>query len=153
MPNSFPGQADEVLALNTFVKLMRAGDSVLSRVHRHLHEWQLTVSQFGVLEALMHLGAMSQKELAGKILCSSGNLTMVIGNLEKRGLVSRQRSAIDQRVFLVHLTPAGVCLMNEIFPKHVEVIKQEFSILTADEKVSLGKLCKILGRQERGHSF
>lgn len=149
MPSAFQGQADEILALNTFIKLMRASDSVVSRVHRHLDEWELTVSQFGVLDALMHLGAMRQKDLAHKILRSSGNLTMVIGNLEKRGLVRRERSISDRRVIVVYLTTEGECLINEIFPKHVEIIKKEFSILTADQQIELGDLCRILGKQER----
>jgi MarR family transcriptional regulator, 2-MHQ and catechol-resistance regulon repressor len=149
MPSAFPEQADEMLALNTFIKLMRAGDAVLSRVHRHLDEWGLTISQFGVLDALLHLGAMSQKELADKILRSSGNLTMVIGNLEKRGLVRRERSVSDRRVLLVYLTTEGESLINEVFPKHVEIIKEEFSILTLEEKIELGNLCGILGKQRR----
>jgi MarR family transcriptional regulator, 2-MHQ and catechol-resistance regulon repressor len=149
MPSAFQGQADEILALNTFIKLMRASDSVVSRVHRHLDEWGLTVSQFGVLDALIHLGAMSQKDLAHKILRSSGNLTMVIGNLEKRGLVRRERSTLDRRILVVYLTTEGEYLINKIFPKHVEIIKEEFSILTADERIQLGHLCRMLGKQER----
>jgi MarR family transcriptional regulator, 2-MHQ and catechol-resistance regulon repressor len=149
MPSNFQGQADEMLALNIFIKLMRAGDCVASRVHRHLDEWGLTISQFGVLDALLHLGATSQKDLAQRILRSSGNLTMVIGNLEKRGLVRRERSTSDRRVLLVYLTTEGEYLINEVFPKHVEIIKNEFSILTDEEKIELGHLCKILGKQER----
>ena len=87
MAKKFRGNGREVTALNTYVKMMRAVESLTARVHRHLSSVGLTVSQFGVLEALYHLGPLSQREIGQKILRSSGNITLVIDNLEKRGLV------------------------------------------------------------------
>jgi MarR family transcriptional regulator, 2-MHQ and catechol-resistance regulon repressor len=148
MSSAFPGSPDEMIALSTFVKLMRAGESVMMRVHRHLDDYGLTISQFGVLDAIFHIGSMSQKDLAQKLLKSGGNLTMVIDNLEKRGLVKRIRSAVDRRVINVSLTEAGEALIRQIFPKHVAIIKQEFSILTSAQQIELGDLCRIVGKQE-----
>lgn len=71
-------------ALNVFVKLMRASNTVNTRIHGHLKEDNLTVSQFGVLEALYHLGPLSQSELGIKILKSNANLTTVVDSLEKK---------------------------------------------------------------------
>ncbi len=51
----------------------------------------LTESQFGVLDSLFHLGPMKQKEIGKKILKSGGNITMVINNLEKRGIGSEKK--------------------------------------------------------------
>lgn len=110
---------------------------------------ELTVSQFGVLEALLHLGPMCQRELGQKILKSSGNITMVVDNLEKQGLVIRQRDGEDRRFVTVHLTEEGSRLIGEIFPRHVAAIVEEMSILTAVEQEELGHLCRKLGRQER----
>jgi MarR family 2-MHQ and catechol resistance regulon transcriptional repressor len=87
----YKGTKDEVRALGTFVKLVRAAESVTARIHRHLIDTGLSVSQFGVLEALFHVGPLSQAEIAKKILRSTGNITMVIDNLEKRDLVKRER--------------------------------------------------------------
>ena len=99
---------DAVRALNTYVKLMRAAESVTARTHRHLATLGLTLSQFAVLEALYHLGPLSQRQIGQKILRSSGNITMVIDNLEKRGLAQRKRSETDRRYFIVHLTHEGL---------------------------------------------
>lgn len=148
MPSAFQGSSDEVIALNTFIKLMRASESVMARVHRHLDEYNLTISQFGVLDVLLHLGSMRQKDLAQKILKSGGNLTMVLDNLEKRDLVIRERSATDRRATVVSLTTSGEALVKKIFPTHVAIIKQEFSILTSEQQVQLGNLCRKLGKQE-----
>ena len=135
----------EARALNTYVKLMRAAESLTARVHRNLSLAGLTVSQFGVIEALFHLGPLSQNEIGQKILRSSGNITMVIDNLEKRKLVKRKRNQVDRRSFIIHLTDAGQKLISDIFPSHAKLIADELNILTAKEQQILGNLCKKLG--------
>ena len=141
----FQGTEKEMKALNTYVKLMRAAESMTARAHEHLSSAGLTISQFGVLEALYHRGPLSQKEIGQKILRSSGNITMVIDNLEKRSLVRRERDQHDRRSFIVHLTEAGKKLIRKIFPPHAAVITLEMSALTAAEQKTLGVLCRKLG--------
>jgi MarR family 2-MHQ and catechol resistance regulon transcriptional repressor len=140
---------EERLALRTFVKLVRAAETITVRVHRHLADANLTPSQFGVLEALLHLGPLCQKDLGAKILKSSGNLTLVLDNLEKRGLVLRERGVKDRRFITVSLTADGDKLIRAIFPRHVRAITEEMRVLTNAEQDELGRLCRIVGRQER----
>ena len=147
MQQRYEGSTDESRALKTYVKLMRAAESVTARVHRHLSSTGLTISRFAVLEALYHLGPMSQREIGAKILRSSGNITMVIDNLEKAGLVKRERGQADRRFFIVHLTDKGDNLINKIFPSHAAIIAKDLSVLTAAEQDTLGRLCKKLGRK------
>ena len=132
-------------ALKTYVKLMRAAESITTRVHKHLSSAGLTVSQFGVLEAIYHLGPLSQKDLGRKILRSSGNITMVIDNLEKRRLVRRKRDTSDRRSFIVHLTGEGQKLIHKIFPSHAALITDELSVLNRNDQIILGNLCKKVG--------
>jgi MarR family 2-MHQ and catechol resistance regulon transcriptional repressor len=145
MGTRYEGSKQQVRSLDAYIKLMRAANSVTARTHRHLASSKLTVSQFAVLEALYHLGPMSQRDLGDKILKSSGNMTMVIDNLEKRKLVKRKRDRQDRRVAKVHLIDKGLRLISDIFPNHVEGIMQEMSILTASELEELGRLCRKLG--------
>lgn len=146
MPTHYVGTPEEVLALDTFIKLTRATNSVLARIaHRSTHP-DLSPSQFGTLEALYHLGAMSQTEICGKLLKSGGNTTLVIDNLEKRGLVQRRRDPEDRRVVMVELTTAGQELISAIFPRHAEVVAEEMAVLTPEEQRTLGDLCKKLGK-------
>jgi len=145
----YQGSEKEMKALNTYVKLMRAAESMTARAHEHLSSAGLTISQFGVLEALYHRGPLSQKEIGQKILRSSGNITMVIDNLEKRSLVRRERDQHDRRSFIVHLTEAGKKLIRKIFPPHAAVISSELSVLTAAEQKTLGALCKKLGLKNK----
>ncbi len=148
MGTRYLGTQEEVLALDTFIKLVRATESVSNRIHRYLAETDLTVSQFGVLEALFHLGCLYQRELAEKLLKSGGNMTLVIDNLEKRSLVKREREPDDRRCIKVCLTEKGHQLISQIFPSHVAAVVYEMSILTPDEQAELGRLCRKLGKKE-----
>ena len=120
-----------------------------NRTSHLLAEYALTESQFGALEALYFLGPMCQKEIGEKLLVTGGNMTMVINNLERRGVISRQQDPGDRRHFIVSLTEKGHQLVSEIFPKHARNIVDLMSILDADEQDQLGNLCKMLGRQTR----
>ena len=132
-------------SLNTYTKLMRAAESVTSRVHRVLAAPKLTISQFGVLEALHHKGPLCQKDIAAKILKSTGNITLVIDNLEKLGLVKRVRDSEDRRYLTVHLTETGTELIAKVFTDVEAAIVAEFAALTEEEQNILGSLCKKLG--------
>ena len=79
------GSKAETLALDAYLKLMRAADSVAARAHVALPA-HLTLTQFAALEALYHLGPLFPSELASKLLKSGGNLTLVVKNLERDGL-------------------------------------------------------------------
>lgn len=148
MGTRYRGTETEVRALDAYIKLMRAAESVSSRVCRHLAACDLTSSQFGVLETLLHLGPMNQRDLAEKLLKSGGNITLVIDNLEKRELVKRERQVEDRRCSRICLTERGKQLISQIFPSHVAVVAQEMSLLTASEQEELGNLCRRLGKPE-----
>jgi MarR family 2-MHQ and catechol resistance regulon transcriptional repressor len=89
---------------------------------------------------------MCQKDIGGKILKSSGDLTLVINNLVKRGLVQRERQARDRRFVTVTLTKSGEALIDRIMPRHVTDVTQAMNILSAEEQETLGLLCKKLGK-------
>jgi len=124
---------------------MRAAESVTSRVHRVLAEPKLTISQFGVLEVLYHKGPLCQRDIAFKILKSTGNITLVIDNLEKLGLVRRVRDNVDRRYLTVHLTETGTDLIARVFADVKTEIIKEMSSLDENEQELLGILCKKLG--------
>lgn len=145
MGTHYQGSELEKTALDTYIKLSRAADAVSSRINAHLHDLNLTISQFGILEALYHLGPLHQNELADKILKTSGNITHVVDNLEKRSLVERKRDTQDRRYVSVHLTDAGHDLIAGFFPQHVAKVVEEFSVLSAEEMALLAKLSKKVG--------
>lgn len=146
MPTHYAGSQTERLALDTLIKLMRASGTVSARLLAPLQkEHGITESQLGVLEALLHLGPMTQSRLCGKLLKSGSNLTTVLDNLERDGLVRRERDAADRRVQVVHLTDKGTSLITEVLPVHVQRVEDALSVLTEEEQRELGRLCRKLG--------
>lgn len=145
MQRTFHGNKTETDALNTYVKLVRVTEKITTATHRHLTDVDLTFSQFGVLEAIYHLGPLCQREIAKKILKSHGNITLVINNLEKRKLVKRRRNEADRRFFSIELTVEGETLIQGIFPRHVAGIVKCFAPLTAAEQHELARLSRKLG--------
>ena len=152
MPTHYQGSPHEVLALDTFVKLTRATNSLLARIHRRSPRGSLTPTQFGVLETLYHLGPLCQRQISAKLLLSTGNITHVIDILEQRGLVQRERDTNDRRYITVSLTPAGSTLIGQIFPQHASLVAREMEILTPDEQATLGSLCRKLGKNNHEHT-
>jgi len=148
MGTHYSGTESEKNTLNAFITLMRASETLNNRLNRHLSDADLTVSQFGTLEVLHHLGPLNQRTIGEKLLKSGGNITMVIDNLEKNSYVKRKKDPEDRRAVLIHLTPKGKKFIEEFFPKHLEKIKQEFSVLTESEKKTLALICKKLGLQK-----
>jgi len=112
----YVGRAAEVRALDTYIKLTRATSSVGVRLSRRLAAAELTPTQLGVLEALLHLGALGQRVLGDKLLMSGGNITTVVDNLERRRLVRRERRGDDRRHVTVHLTPRAAASSRESSP-------------------------------------
>lgn len=133
------------LAIDTFSRLMRCTNNVANDVHKHIQN-QLTVSQFGILEALALLGPVSQKELAARILKSPGNITTIINNLEKAGLVVRVLSTQDKRYYAIHLTDKGRRLIERLLPVHTEVLAKRMAVLSEEEQQTLGRLLKKLAK-------
>ncbi len=146
MPSNYEGSPTEVEALSAFINLMRAGESVAAVLQKDMTQNELTPSQFGVLEALFHLGPLFQGELAQKLLRCTGSITSVVEGLEKKGMVERRRESHDKRYVRVSLTPKGKRAIEHVFPEHVRVVVQLFGSLTREEKGELRRLCAKLGK-------
>jgi MarR family transcriptional regulator, 2-MHQ and catechol-resistance regulon repressor len=149
MGTHYNGSKKEIDALDSYIKLIRSAESLNAKINLELSEFDLTESQFGVLDALFHLGPMKHKEIGKKILKSGGNITMVINNLERRELVQRKRGEKDKRQFIIHLTSKGKNKIQSVLPTIVKKIKKHFEVLNKEEQRELQRLCKIVGLQIR----
>jgi MarR family transcriptional regulator, 2-MHQ and catechol-resistance regulon repressor len=149
MSSRHHGTARQRRALAAFINLQRAANTIQSLGMKHLDQHGLTPSQFAVLEALYHVGPLCLSDLAQKILRTSGNLTMVVDNLEKSGYVKRVPSAEDRRYVRAEITDSGRRLIASIFPQHAATIADLMSRLSADEQETLRVLCRKLGKREQ----
>ena len=132
-------------ALRMWVKLARAFATLSRLSAADIRSYGVTQAQFGVLEALGHLGPMSLGDVARKTLVSCGTTTVIVDNLAKEGLLERTPHRDDRRIKVVQLTPKGRKLFLEIFPKHAAVMAEFVAVLAEPEQERLGALLKKLG--------
>lgn len=132
-------------ALRLWIALARCYSTYSRAVACKVAEYGLTTPQFGVLEALYHLGPLSLGDLADKLLVTGGNVTYVMDRLEDQGLVYRERSPEDRRVIQAKLTEKGRSLIGGVFPGHGAFIEELSARLDGDEQETMRALLKKLG--------
>lgn len=140
---------DRERALRLWIALARCYSTYSRAVSCKVAEYGLTTPQFGVLEALYHLGPLSLGDLADKLLVTGGNVTYVMDRLEEQDLVYRERSPEDRRVIQAKLTERGRALISGVFPGHGEFIEELSGHLDAEEQDQLRALLKKLGTSIR----
>jgi MarR family 2-MHQ and catechol resistance regulon transcriptional repressor len=148
MGTKYEGTAEEILALDTYIKFVRAFDTMKSRIEAQNTISSLSGSQFGTLEMLYYLGPQTQKDIGQKLLVSKSNVVTVIDKLEARDFVKRQRGLEDRRCVFVHLTEAGRDEIEQLMPVHFGAINQEMGHLNSEEQKEFGRLCRKLGLGE-----
>lgn len=104
----------------------------------------LCLSDFGILEALLHAGPLPVNALGKKILISSGSITTAVDRLEREGLVERKSAPDDRRARIAHLTDKGAALIEELFAAHARDMEQAFAVLTDTEQKTLAVLLRKL---------
>jgi len=119
-------------------------------VQRVLSKYNLTLTQFSVLETLYHLGDMNISQMIEKTLTTAGNMTVVIKNLEKGGLIKRYKNPDDKRACHIGLTETGQELIGEVFPVHLEHLSHAFERLNTEEKKELISLFKKMSGRKTG---
>ena len=106
-----------------------------------------SLSDFAVLELLLHKGAQPVNIIGEKILLTSGSITTAVQRLEKLGLVSRERSTADARVVLVHLTDLGHQMIEPSFEEHAKDLNELFDVLDESERTQFANLMRKVGQR------
>ena len=130
------------LELSTLITFTRAEHAIHKKELETIKKSGLTTAQFGVLEALYNKGDLRIYEIIEKILTTSGNITVVIKNLEKDGLVKKNLDPKDKRSTIISITDEGKKIIEDILPDHIKNISNIFSVLTDEEKVTLINILK-----------
>lgn len=117
-----------IIALSRGLRAVHRKSETLFRSHN------LTLAQFAVLEALYHKGELTVGALIESVLSTSGNMTVVIRNLEQHGLVCRKPNPADGRSFLVCLTDRGEALIAKVFTAHMALVAESLGPITPQER-------------------
>ncbi|MCY1152996.1 MAG: MarR family transcriptional regulator [Sphaerochaetaceae bacterium] len=132
--------------LKLFIALNKAVTSFTKKTNKIVTQYDITYSQFAVLEVLYHKGALSVGEVKEKILSSSGTIAIIIKNLEKNDLIVKFQDNKDKRKYILKLTNKGMNLISEVFPKNEEMIINSMNVLNfAEQEYMLNCLKKISG--------
>jgi DNA-binding MarR family transcriptional regulator len=103
------------------MELLRTADAVWNSSRVFFERWDLSPSQFNVLNLLyLNPAGLSQTDLSRQLIMHRSNLTGLVDRLEKRDLVARREVAADRRAYSVVLTAAGSRLLREILPRYYE---------------------------------
>jgi MarR family transcriptional regulator, 2-MHQ and catechol-resistance regulon repressor len=133
-------------SLKLWVVLSRAFDAVQAHAAADIARHGLTITEFGVMEALYHKGPMLLGEVQRKILVTSGGVTYLVDRLAAKGLVERRRCDKDRRAYYAALTPEGEAVIREIFPQHAAAIDRALAGLDEAQKGQAIDLLRALGR-------
>jgi MarR family transcriptional regulator, 2-MHQ and catechol-resistance regulon repressor len=133
-------------SLKLWVVLSRAFDALQGHAAADIARHGLTITEFGVMEALYHKGPLLLGEVQRKILVTSGGVTYLIDRLVAKGLVERRRCEKDRRAYYAALTPDGDALIREIFPQHAAAIDRALGGLDEAQKEQAINLLRALGR-------
>lgn len=139
----------EQLSLDLFVALSRASKVLMEENSKKIDSYGVNATEFAVLELLFHKGEQPIQKIGQKILLQSGSMTYVINQLEKKGLLERQRCPVDKRVFYAKNTEKGNELISNVFPEHKQMITELMSVLSEEELVEMTLQLKKLGKSIR----
>ena len=104
--------------------LVRAYRSMAEVLEASVAEEGMCLSDFAVLEVLLHKGSLPISVIGEKVLLTNASMTSAVDRLEERGLVRRVSSGEDRRVRLVDLTACGRKLITDVFERHEQEIER-----------------------------
>jgi MarR family 2-MHQ and catechol resistance regulon transcriptional repressor len=130
--------------MDAYRNLVRATESVSLLLVRQMDSFGLTMSQFRVLEMLLHEGPMSQARLSEKLFREESNISVTTTNLVKGGLVARQTNEERRRKVTIRLTSEGQKLISKVYPLHANVVRAQMAALNGREQETLRRLCRTL---------
>lgn len=117
--------------------IKKTNNQILKDESELVRKYNLTPSQYGVLECLYIKGDKCINELIKSQISTSGTMTVIIKNLEKMQYVKKEIDMLDKRFFKVVLTDKGKHIVESILPERQNKLKDFADTLTAAEKQEL----------------
>lgn len=131
--------------VHLWLLLWKATRAVEQKAHASVRETGLGLTDFAILEALLHKGPLPVNAFREKVLLTSGSLTAAVDRLERMGLVERIQTPKDRRTRIVHMTAKGRKLIDRSFQEHARDIECAFSSFNKSERKVLASLLRKLG--------
>lgn len=128
--------------------LFKATKAIEDEIKKNILQYKLTITEFGVLEALYTKGALFVQELCQKVLVPNSSMTYTLDKLEKNGFISRRKDIVDKRSYQVILTQEGLEKTKKMLTEHYLFLDELINTLTLEEQELLRALLKRMGKNE-----
>ena len=132
---------------HVWLVMMKAMRALTRYAAAGIEDTGLGLSDFGVLEVLLHKGPLPVNTIGPIVDLTPGSISIAVDRLFEKGLVSRVESTEDRRVRIVALTPRGKNLIVPAFRKHAGQMKRVFSELSSEELRHLEVALKKVGKR------
>jgi MarR family transcriptional regulator, 2-MHQ and catechol-resistance regulon repressor len=132
---------------HVWLVMMKAMRALMRYAAASIEDTGLGLSDFGVLEVLLHKGPLPVNTIGPIVDLTPGSISIAVDRLVAKGLVSRVESAEDRRVRMVALTSRGKDLIVPAFRKHAGQMKRAFSELSPEELRGLEVALKKAGKR------
>src|SRR5436305_8987327 len=143
-PGTTRGQ--DASGVHVWLVFMKAFQTLIPHAAKSIERTTLGDSYFRVLEVLLHKGPLPVNTIGPKVWLTPGSISVAVDRLVKKGLVSRKDRAGDRRVRQVELTRKGRALITRGFKEHAAAMENAVSILSKNERLTLLRLLKKLGK-------
>lgn len=127
----------EDIVLRAHIELSRSLIKIRAKEIAWLADRDLTLPQFGILESLHHLGKLSVSQITKLTLSTPGNMTVIVKNLQSKGLISALSSDEDRRIKILEITDEGTKIMETIFKHHVENLTSWYDKALSEEEIKV----------------
>jgi MarR family 2-MHQ and catechol resistance regulon transcriptional repressor len=134
-----------VAATRVWVVLAKSYKAMAAFVEQRVSQQGLGLSDFMVLEVLLHKGPLTISAIGEKVLLANASMTSAIDRLEAKELVVRRSTKKDRRIRRVELTSKGERFIAEIYERHQAEIESLMSVLSPEEQISLHASLKKIG--------
>ena len=132
---------------HVWLVMMKAMRALTRYAAADIEETGLGLSDFGVLEVLLHKGPLPVNTIGPIVDLTPGSISIAVDRLFAKGLVTRVESTEDRRVRIIALTPRGKDLIVPAFRKHSGQMRRVFSELSAEELHCLEVALKKVGKR------
>ena len=139
-------KAQDTTGVHVWLVLMKAFHALAAQAEKSIDWSQLGESDFRVLEALLHKGPLPVNTIGPKVWLTPGSISVAVDRLVRKGLVSRKDDPDDRRVRTVDLTPKGRALITAVVRDHAAAMETAVSVLSKNERKTLLRLLKKLGK-------
>jgi MarR family 2-MHQ and catechol resistance regulon transcriptional repressor len=145
MKTAVASKSADVSGTHLWLVLMKAHRTLQRLATRSIEASGIGLSDFAIMEMLLHKGPQPVNEIGRRIELTSGAITTAVDRLESRGIVTREAHDTDRRARIVRLTPRGKDQAAKAFASHRKAMDLAATGLSKAERAALIGLLRKLG--------